>query len=114
MGIPLEISLARFTGHPHHDRPSPLYRETPPETFYVCPHCLCEVTAHRFMAPDGVWITAHSCQSHGDVIPIRSAVRNRARPAAEICTYCRHPLDRHFVGCRRPKPKAEPIDWSAA
>ena len=44
--------------------------------YTVCPHCKRPTTAYGFTAPDGHWIETHHCPTHGDVVPMRSHVRN--------------------------------------
>lgn len=60
--------------HPAHlfDRYPP-----PPVDRVVCCHCKRVVVEHAFCR-DGHWIRTWHCPQHGDVVPIRSAVVNRA------------------------------------
>ncbi len=45
-------------------------------TTLVCPHCLVPLTTYAFATKDGVLIESHTCPTHGDVVPRRSAVSN--------------------------------------
>lgn len=42
----------------------------------VCPHCKRLVTTHGFAAPDGHRIETYHCDTHGDIVPMRSHVIN--------------------------------------
>lgn len=48
MGLPLETTIGRLTGYPHHCKQPPLYRKDAPPLYRVCPYCLIEPIAHRF------------------------------------------------------------------
>lgn len=48
----------------------------PLPNFTVCPSCKRELTAHRWVTPDGHVLETCHCRDHGDVVPMRSAVRN--------------------------------------
>lgn len=50
---------------------------SPPAERIVCCHCKRPVVAHAFCR-DGHWIRTWHCARHGDVVPVRSAVVNRA------------------------------------
>ena len=46
-------------------------------SYDVCPHCKQELSVY-LVSCDGHVIETHRCRAHGDVIPMRSAVVNRA------------------------------------
>ena len=46
----------------------------------VCPHCLTPLITYAFATRDGVLIESHTCATHGDVVPRRSAVSNPIPP----------------------------------
>lgn len=54
---------------------APYCRDLP--VYLVCPHCKQE-TAKFFVECDGYGFPIHRCGRHGDVIAIRSHVRNEA------------------------------------
>lgn len=57
-----------------------LYRRPEELTSYlVCPHCKEEVASY-VVACDGHTFEVDRCAHHGDVVPIRSHVRNEATP----------------------------------
>lgn len=49
----------------------------PPPVSEVCPHCKCEVVAHRFCCDGHPVRVTGKCPEHGEVTPIRSVVVNR-------------------------------------
>lgn len=117
MGLPLETTIGRLTGYPHHCKQPPLYRKDAPPLYRVCLYCLIEPITHRFYTGEFLNESYH-CEIHGAITPKWSAVKNepRTEPKKEVCEYCGQPMDRHFVGCSRPRTlRAEQaIDWSAA
>ena len=58
---------------------APYNRDLP--VYLVCPHCKQE-TAEFFVECDGHGFPIHRCTRHGDVIAIRSHVRNQTIPEA--------------------------------
>lgn len=104
MTLPLESTIYRLTGRtascsvPRYPQPDsvPLYR--------VCPSCKTEVFERSVTGESGE-THSYQCRRCGEVLPIRSAVRNAARAIEEVaapCGYCGHPEVAHFVGCPRP------------
>ena len=73
MTLPLEETLARLTGRPLRIQ-QPLYRD-PPDTFSVCPHCKRQAIPF-WQHCDSHEFSTWSCQEHGDIVPINSAVVN--------------------------------------
>lgn len=51
-----------------------------PEPVDVCPHCKYPTEVFLVFC-DGHVLEAHRCRDHGDVVPVRSAVRNGRAPA---------------------------------
>lgn len=44
--------------------------------YTVCPHCKRTLSGYRFASQDGHGIESYHCPTHGDVVPMRSHVRN--------------------------------------
>ena len=89
-----------------------LYRCQNNVTALVCPHCLVPVVTYAFMVADGVRIEAHTCTTHGDVVPRRSAVANIIAPYGPRTGT--HPLavytpDRNAENQRLAAKLAQPI-----
>lgn len=61
--------------------PAPHYPPPRIQTFKVCPHCKVELPPpYAFKTAEDVNIAAYRCSRCGDVVPMRSVVRNHAVP----------------------------------
>ena len=107
MTIPLETTIYLLTGCTVSNAVS---HYPPPDSlplYTVCPSCKTEVAETR-LTGQYVAGSSYQCRRCGDVIPIRSAVKNPALPVEKsgaICPVCGHPESAHFVGCTRTRDR---------
>ena len=113
MSSPLESTIYLLTGQAG---PYSISSYPKPDTmpiYIVCPSCKTDVS-DRQVTGQGVMLGFYNCQRCGDVVPIRSAVRNPSlatEKSVATCSYCGHPDSAHFIGCSRSQYRIGRVTW---